>query len=246
MPRNTISADPSRKRRLRFRVGRDGVIHVDFGTKDISQYVFDVQFRKRAEDDDSAFELTESNGGVVHTSATTIDFVFTQASSAVKAMEYFYTFNRLAPDGTYKAWLNGPGEATNDEIDNDIEEDTITVDDAGTTIEITVSEFLSSVVLIQEAYSTVLTFDKDKEIFKDATGLSPIFTLGAPSYNGVGIILRLNKPTAVTFPANFEANPNSSAVDATKMNVFMLVYFADWDVVGTPRIIYNNSLYTAV
>lgn len=83
-------------------------------------------------------------------------------------------------------------------------------------------------------------------MFKDATGLSITFTLGTGNINGVGKILRLNKPTAVSFPATFEAHANSAALDATKMNVYTLVYFSNWNGSGTARVIYNNSLYTAV
>lgn len=96
-------------------------------------------------------------------------------------------------------------------------------------------------------HSTTLTFNKDKEIYFDATGQSPVYTLsGSGNLNGVGIILRLNKPTAVTFPANFEAHPNSATLDATKLNVYTLVFFTDWDGLGTDRVIYTNSLFTAI
>lgn len=95
-------------------------------------------------------------------------------------------------------------------------------------------------------YSTVLTFDTDHDIYKDATGLSPTFTLGSGNVNGVGIILRLNKPTAVTFPGNFEAHASSASLDATKLNVYTLVYFSNWNGSGTARVIYMNALYTAI
>jgi hypothetical protein len=96
-------------------------------------------------------------------------------------------------------------------------------------------------------YSTTLTFDTDQDIYKDATGLSPSFTLASSgNVNGVGIIVRLNKPTAVTFPANFEADANSATLDATKMNVYTLIYFANWNGSGTARVIYSNHLFTSV
>lgn len=94
-------------------------------------------------------------------------------------------------------------------------------------------------------YSTELTFDTDKEIYQDVT--TPVFTLAATgNINGVGIILRLNTPTSVTFPVNFEAGANSAALDNTKLNVYTLIYFSNWNGTGTPRVIYNNSLFTAI
>jgi hypothetical protein len=106
---------------------------------------------------------------------------------------------------------------------------------------------LAAKALFIETYSTVLTFDTDKDIYKDATGLSPSFTLASSgNVNGVGIIVRLNKPTAVTFPANFEADANSATLDATKMNVYTLIYFANWNGSGTARVIYSNHLFTSV
>lgn len=94
-------------------------------------------------------------------------------------------------------------------------------------------------------YSLELTFDIDKEIYQDVT--TPVFTLAASgNINGMGIILRLNTPTSVTFPANFEASANSAAVDATKLNYFILVYHSNWNGSGTERVIYTNSLFTAI
>lgn len=94
-------------------------------------------------------------------------------------------------------------------------------------------------------YSTELTFDTDKDIYQDVT--SPVFTLASSgNINGVGIILRLNTPTSVTFPVNFEAMENSATLDPTKLNVFTLLFFSNWDGVGTDRVIYNNNLLTAI
>jgi hypothetical protein len=106
-------------------------------------------------------------------------------------------------------------------------------------------ETLAGKALKIDTYSTELTFDTDKEIYQDVT--SPTFTLAASgNINGVGIILRLNTPTSVTFPANFEAHANSATLDATKLNVYTLVYFSNWNGSGTARVIYMNSLFTAI
>jgi hypothetical protein len=118
--------------------------------------------------------------------------------------------------------------------------------DAGTATGVYVNPAtLAGKALKSGTYSTVLTFDTDQDIYQDLTGLSPTFTLGTTNVNGVGIILRLNKPTAVTFPGTFEADANSATLDATKLNVYTLVFFTNWNGSGLDHVIYSNHLFTA-
>lgn len=106
-------------------------------------------------------------------------------------------------------------------------------------------ETLAGKALKTGTYSTELTFDEDKDIYQDVT--TPTFTLASTgNINGKGIVLRLNTPTSVTFPVNFEASPNSATLDPTKLNVYVLLYFSNWDGSDTPRVIYTNNLFTAV
>lgn len=118
--------------------------------------------------------------------------------------------------------------------------------DAGTATTVYVNPAtLAAKALKSGTYSTVLTFDTDQDIYHDATGESITFTLAASGVNGVGIILRLNKPTAVTFPGTFEADANSATLDATKLNVYTLVFFTNWNGSGLDHVIYSNHLFTA-
>lgn len=104
---------------------------------------------------------------------------------------------------------------------------------------------LAGKALKNGTYSLELTFDTDQDIYQDVT--TPTFTLASSgNINGVGIILRLNTPTSVTFPANFEELPSSSPLDNTMLNMYTLVYFSNWNGSGTPRVLYTNSLLTAV
>lgn len=114
------------------------------------------------------------------------------------------------------------------------------------TTQLATTEFVQAAKALKIGiYSTELTFDTNKDIYQDVT--TPTFTLAASgNINGIGIILRLNTPTSVTFPANFEASSNSATLDATKLNVYMLVYFSNWNGSGTARVIYTNSLFTAI
>lgn len=107
-------------------------------------------------------------------------------------------------------------------------------------------ESLQPSVLIS-AFTSVLTFNKDKDIYYDATGEDVTFSLSASNnVNGAGIYLRLNKPASVTFPANFEEDNNSEPLDDTKLNMYVLIYFSNWDGQGTERVIYSNKLFDAL
>jgi hypothetical protein len=98
-----------------------------------------------------------------------------------------------------------------------------------------------------DTYSTILTFNNDKEVYANVIGQAVTFTLASSgNVNGIGIIVRLNKPSSVSFPGNFEAAASSEAFDNTKMNVCTLVYFSNWDGVGTARIIYSNKTFNSV
>ncbi len=106
---------------------------------------------------------------------------------------------------------------------------------------------LAAKALSTGTYSTELTFDTDKDIYQDLTGLSPTFTLAASgNINGKGIFLRLNKPTAVTFPGTFEAASGSTALDATKLNVYLLIFFTNWNGSGLDHVVYRNETFTAI
>ena len=122
-------------------------------------------------------------------------------------------------------------------------------DTNGTTLLFKVDPITDSTVspLKIDTYSTTLLFDHDKDIYMDVTGTSPVFTLaGSGNINGVGIILRLNKPTGITFPGSFEADPSSAILDSTKLNVYFILYFSNWNGSGTSHVIYKNSLFTAL
>ena len=95
-------------------------------------------------------------------------------------------------------------------------------------------------------FTTELNFDSDQDIYHDSTGQSIVFTLGVRNINGIGIILRLNKPTAVTFPGTFEADPSSSVLDSTKLNVYFILFFTNWNGSGLDHVIYKNTLFTAL
>lgn len=239
--------DPSRDLTLYFRCNRAGSKDFVFVRSNESAYSFiytddiELNIYKNQGDKKKLISLTYISGLTLNANRLTASI--TAALSNINEGEYYWELYRTDLE---KTWLCGDAIFHNGKFDgvtNDSE--TITVNEDGEDILITVSDSQSAII-VTESYSTELTFNQDKEIYKDATGLSPVFTLGTTNYNGIGIILRLNTPTSVTFPVNFEAHANSAAVDPTKLNYFILLYHSNWNGTGTPRVIYTNSLFTAI
>lgn len=218
---------------------------------------------------DNLFVMTEGSGLTVQgTSLHQLKIDLSNTNSTQKPVENFYQLFSTVEDQT---WLDGPWFFHDGEFDGVEDTDDILIGansdviieisstsesisastqlevDQETSTDTYVSPHtLSGKSLPNGTYSTVLTFDTDKDIYKDATGLSITFTLGTGNINGKGIFLRLNKPTAVTFPGTFEADSGSVALDSTKLNVYLLIFFTNWNGSGLDHVIYKNSTYTAL
>lgn len=95
-------------------------------------------------------------------------------------------------------------------------------------------------------FKTVLKFDHDSDGF--VQGGTHAFTLDERCHNknGVGKILRINEPVALSWSGDFIEHPDSEAMDATKLNFITVVYFENWDNTGTAKAIYKNTLFDAV
>lgn len=101
---------------------------------------------------------------------------------------------------------------------------------------------LSKKALKSGTYSSELTFSADEDVIKDGTGLTLSFTLAASgNINGKSKILRIINPTSVTFDSNFIPSEDSSAFSSSELNVCVLTYYADYDGVGTERVVYKNA-----
>lgn len=96
-----------------------------------------------------------------------------------------------------------------------------------------------------KSFVQALVFDSDKELAYNNGG-SLSFTLSTGNNNGIGIILKLNKPALVSFSSDFEAIGGSSSFDATKMNIVTLVYFDNYNGSGGKKVLYNNNQLTGI
>lgn len=90
-----------------------------------------------------------------------------------------------------------------------------------------------------------LKFDHDSDAFQNGGTLS--FTLASRgNVNGVGKIIRVNQPTAISFSSDFVADANSAAIDTTKLNMILFVYFENWDGADTKKVVYCNKVFDAI
>lgn len=241
-----ISTDQSRKLTWYVRRGHGKSIFINCTSGgyayDISGKSFTVPV-KRFGSNQTLFTLTEG-AGITNGGATgIIELTPTNAQVDLPPAKYFWSLLTDDPD----IWLNGDFVILDSLWDaNETDEANLQISVGDNTVSLSVN-ISGSIVLDTGTYSTELRFDSDKEIYQDVTGTSPTFTLAASgNLNGTAILLRLNKPTAVNFPVNFEASSGSVAVDATKLNVFALIYFSNWNGSGAARVIYSNQTFTAI
>lgn len=95
-------------------------------------------------------------------------------------------------------------------------------------------------VISLTAYVAPLTFSSDQEL-TTINGGSTTFTIAASgNLNGITIISRINAPTSVSFPANFEILSGSDSWSPYALNIIIFRYFSNWD--GNE----NNKVYYMV
>ncbi len=244
-----------------FQIGSYRTIIFDFGV-DVSTWTFELLMKRNKGDRLNTLRFTLGSGlsFPVYVSDQ-IQATFTTTNTSIEEGEYYIQLRRL--DVSLPLY-NGLAIFNYDAQQGDVEDST------SQTISLTISNILSVIASTQAqvdaesnndtfvtpdtlagkalpngTYSTTLTFDTDKDIYKDATGLSITFTLGTGNINGKGIFLRLNKPTAVTFPGTFEADSGSATLDATKLNVYLLIFFTNWNGSGLDHVVYSNKTFIA-
>jgi hypothetical protein len=251
-----------------FQIGSNRTVIFDFGV-DVSTWTFEFILRQNKGDRVKTLSFTLGSGlsFPVYVSDQ-IQATFTSTNTSITEGEYYWELRRtdlnLPLINGYAYFDFEAKQGTSDDVSLGltVSSQTISVSISNILSVIAASQsevdsetnadrFVNSVTLAGKAlksgtYSTALNFNTDQDIYKDATGLSITFTLGTDNINGKGIFLRLNKPTAVTFPVNFVADSSSSTLDSTKMNVYLLVFFTNWDGSGTDKVIYKNSLFTSV
>lgn len=98
-----------------------------------------------------------------------------------------------------------------------------------------------------EDFDDELTFDRDKDLATVDDGGTVTFTLATSGHlNGVGIIARINEPTAVNFPAEFEMVNGSDSIVTDGMNIIVMRYYENYDGAGTGKVLYVIKNQTAL
>jgi len=237
---------------------------------DITDLDFKLIVKKQSGSPTNLFALTIGSGLTVQgASSNELLIEVSEDNATQKPCTAFYQLFSIDEN---KTWLDGPFFFHDGEFDGVEETDEILIGDDGEIVieissdhatvtaatqaevnaETVTDEYVSPATLAAKAlktgtYSTELTFDTDKDIYQDLTGLSPTFTLAASgNINGKGIFLRLNKPTAVTFPVDgtFE-ELTGDAFDATKQNVYFLMFFSNWNGAGLDHVVWIRKTCTA-
>lgn len=97
-----------------------------------------------------------------------------------------------------------------------------------------------------EPFTSVLTFDEDKD-FEIDTGGTISFTLSSSgNLNGAGIIALVNKPVSVAFSSDFEIASGSDSISTTLMNIIIFRFFENYDGEGNDKVIYTIKNQLAV
>lgn len=247
IPATTI--DPSRRLDLYFRIKRAGTkkfIFVDESgaALDVSGFQFALYIKEYNGARTNTIALTIGSGLTVSGSGNNeLTAAFTTSNTNVKEGEYYW---ELYKGSTSKTYLNGSAIGHNgkfDGVSNDSE--TITITDAGDTVTITISDGLTNEIPVV-TFATELTFDYDKDL-STVSGGTRTFTLASSGHlNGVGIVARINDPTAVNFPASFEAVSGSDSISTTDMNIIIMRYFSNYDGAGNAKILYTIKNQTSV
>lgn len=142
-----ISFDPARQLTLYFRVARDGSKTFSFvdanGTaKDVSGYSFAFSFKYRASDSSNVFSI--ANGDLTRPSTDKITIPVSSTLTNVAPQEYYWQMDVTLPDTKVHTWLTGSAKFHNGEFDGIIESSTITVDESGSAVTISITDSINS------------------------------------------------------------------------------------------------------
>lgn len=142
-----ISFDPARKLTLYFRVARDGSKTFSFvdanGTaKDVSGYSFAFSFKYRASDSSNVFSI--ANGDLTRPSTDKVTIPVDATLTNVAPQEYYWQMDVTLPDTKVHTWLTGPAKFHNGEFDGVTESSTITVDEGGSAVTISITDSINS------------------------------------------------------------------------------------------------------
>lgn len=148
-----ITFDPARKLTLYIRIGSDGSKTINFYNSagagyDISALTFNLYIYERVGSSAYATWTEATELSKPDNYSLTITHTDT-ASAAFRPGQYYYRLTRTDGSGLIKTWLNGPFIAHNGEFNGIDETTTLTIDESGTAISLTVSDTASPIAASQ-------------------------------------------------------------------------------------------------
>lgn len=246
---NQITTDPSQRVDLYFRTDSIGVpITFTFLESDGSPYSFiydDFQLVIKPYVGSKKNTLLLGFGTGLSLTANRLTAQIDTSNVRVEPGEYYW---ELIKNDYGRPWLTGIAYAVAGNLPAISNSTSVTVNEGGYDITITIDEAapVDSGFIALSDFTTELLFDQDKE-FETLAGGTTTFTLASSGHkNGVGIIARINTPTAVNFPAGFEAVNGSDAIATGSMNIIIFRYFEDYDGAGNDKVLYLVKNQTAV
>lgn len=140
---SAITFDPAKKLDLYFRVNRDGSKTLSFtdnngNPKDVSGYSFALEIKHLANDNTNVVEFLNVALGRPSTDKVTIPM--TSTLSNILASEYYWQLNVTLPDTSVHTWLTGSAIFHEGEFDGLTETTTLTIDESGTAVTVTINE----------------------------------------------------------------------------------------------------------
>lgn len=142
-----ITFDPAKKLPIYFRVARDGSKTLTFvdtsgDDYDISGFTFALTVYDRV-GGNAILSLTEGSG-LSKPDNYSLTITVTDTQTALRPNKYFYILNRTDDSSLVKTWLNGDCFIHEGEFDGVNETTTLTIDESGTAVTVTINESGSS------------------------------------------------------------------------------------------------------
>lgn len=139
-----INFDPSRIVPMYLRVGMDGSKTINFVDAsgipyNISGLTFQIDIYERI---GGSLYLSWTEGSELSKpSSSSLKITFTDtASSGIRVHDYFYILKRTDGSGLVKTWFNGPLHAHEGEFDGVTETTTVTIDENGTSVTVSITD----------------------------------------------------------------------------------------------------------
>lgn len=181
-----ITFDPAKKLPIYFRVARDGSKTLTFVNPagddyDISGFTFALTVYDRV-GGNAILSLTEGSG-LSKPDNYSLTITVTDTQTTLRPNKYFYVLNRTDGGSLVKTWLNGDCFIHEGEFDGLIETTTLTIDESGTAVTVTINDVLYAAPLRVQSVTSAATITPTLPTYEaiKVTALAEALTIANPS-----------------------------------------------------------------